>query len=392
MVYTIRKWSFGIFIKFFQKIHLKSKPVMRTLKFKLFVVLLLIVHFMPLQATVRTVSNDPARPAQFTTIEAAINGASPGDTLRIAGSSNEYMLPPTLFFNLTFIGEGANNPNGQSTIFTRESPYSFTLGRLNSSLGSSGSSFHGIRFHPNVGIFLDPLFSGGTLATQTLDNIRFERCQFNGVQIASGTTKQISNVLFRNCLFNSGSISVSGSFISNILITNCIFNPGSISGGSAPLNGNLLIRNCLFLNHTASRFVSISGVIVENCIFYKSEPTGAINSVFNNNITYLCNSNTIPYGTNAGSGNLINVNPLFMNYPALGANFEWTHNYGLQAGSPAIGTGSNGTNIGLTGGNAPFNNIPGNSRIPVVTGLTLPTSSVPVGGTLEINIQAISRN
>ncbi|MBK9255783.1 MAG: hypothetical protein IPM42_09875 [Saprospiraceae bacterium] len=362
---------------------------MRTSIFRFFIFLLFISVYNTTYATVWTVSNDPARPAQFTTITAAVNAASPGDTLRIAGSNTTYDVP-TLYFKLVFIGEGANNPNGQSTQLS-----GFTLSRLNSSLGSSGSKFYGVKFSAGGSgvIYVTPTFSGGTLETQVLEDFIFERCQLGPVYIQGSTNTKIKNILFRNCWFWGGNpLIVSGAHINSITLTNCVIDPRNIQGDAQPLNGNLLIRNCLFLNSTSSRFVSINGAIVENCIFYKSEPTGAINSVFNNNITYLCNSNTIPYGSNAGSGNLINVNPLFISYPPLGADFAWTHNYGLQVGSPALGTGSNGTNIGLTGGNAPVNNIPGNSRIPVVTGLTLPTSSIPVNGTLEINIQAISRN
>jgi hypothetical protein len=34
--------------------------------------------------------------------------------------------------------------------------------------------------------------------------------------------------------------------------------------------------------------------VVENNIFYKAEPTGAVNSIFNNNLTFLCNNGTLP--------------------------------------------------------------------------------------------------
>ena len=130
-------------------------------------------------------------------------------------------------------------------------------------------------------------------------------------------------------------------------------------------------------------------------IFYKAESAGASNSVYNNNLTYICNNNVLPPTTgsgNTGSGNIVSSNPLFINYPALGANFAWTHDYGLQAGSPAIGAGTGGTNIGLTGGTYPLNQLKGNSPLPVVTSLSLPNSSVPVSGTLQGNIQAKVRN
>lgn len=355
----------------------------------IFFYFLLLIPFLT-YAKVWTVSNDPARPAQFNNLQSAIDASSPSDTLRIAGSATTYSVNPNIYFKLVFIGEGANNPNGQSTKINAN----IGLLRLNSSLGSSGSKFYGIEFTANISI--TPSYGGGNSQTQILEDYIFERCVFlnSTISLNANSVSSLKNVLFRNCLFKPNSnINLSGGTnLSAINFTNCIFDPNQINGGSSALNGALIIRNCIFLNYTSPRFVNTNGAIVENCIFYKSEPTGLTNSVFNNNITYLCNANTIPYGNNAGSGNLINVNPLFINYPPLGANFDWAQNYGLQAGSPATGTGANGTNIGLTGGNAPFNSIPRNSRIPVITNITLPTSSVPIGGTLDVNIQAISRN
>ncbi|MBK8700649.1 MAG: hypothetical protein IPN29_14400 [Saprospiraceae bacterium] len=338
-------------------------------------------------AKVWTVSSDAARPAQFTTIAAAVSAASPGDTLRVAGAVSYYNMPD-LFFPLVFIGEGANNPNGSNSgIIT------VSLKRLNSSLGSSGSKFYGFNIS---NLNFSPEFSGSSENQRVLENFIFERCNISSstafINNQDGSKNTIKNILYRNCVFSSNlTISGASGFLMGITATNCIFDAGANVNSGVILNGSLIIRNCLFLNSANQRF-NVNGAIIENCIFYKAEPTGATNSVFNNNLTYLCNAPTLPYGSNAGSGNLIGVNPMFNSYPPLGANFAWTHNYGLQSGSPAIGTGSNGSNIGLTGGNAPVNNIPGNSRIPVVTALTLPTSSVPVGGTLEVNIQAISRN
>lgn len=84
---------------------------------------------------------------------------------------------------------------------------------------------------------------------------------------------------------------------------------------------------------------------------------------------------------------------MFINYPQLGgANHSFSHDYGLQVGFLAIGTGTNGTQIGLTGGNSPVNNIQKNPKIPAVTELTIPVSSVPTGGTLQINLKAVTRD
>ncbi len=368
---------------------------MKTLLRLSFIFLVLIYFQSRALATVWTVSNDPNRPAQFTNLQDAVDAASPGDTLRIAGSNTEY-TGVELFFPMVWIGEGASNPDGFST-----SIGGLRLKNLNSSLGSSGSKFFGIAWGyawPLYGVGLYGNFTGQTAGVNNrLSDIQFERCTF---QYEPGFSDgMFEQILFRHCYFQYGITFSSQGPYSGVVVTNSVFfhqNSGDISGPGSnyPLGGGVIIRNCLFNQSTSNAFDAnnLFEIIVENCIFYKSEPTGAQNSVFNNNITYLCNNNTLPYGSNAGSGNLSNVNPLYVDYPALGGSWSWAYDFGLQAGSPAIGTGTNGTNIGLTGGNAPINNIPGYSRIPVVTELTLPSTSVPVGGNLPVQVKAKTRN
>jgi hypothetical protein len=360
------------------------------------------------QATVWTVSNDPNRPAQFTALQAAVDAASPNDTLLVTGSSNNYYPGATLVKPLVIFGEGIESGGA----FPMTDLYSITLGRFNSSLSSSGSRIYGCKIY---NLSVNSSFSGSTSSQQTMSNLIFERCLIN---VASLTANwNLSNVTFRNCLFKdyggsnlylsgynapgySGySDPVLGPF-TNIIVTNCVFN-GSYSGisgsGSLDLNGNLVVRNCLFLNNSYYSLYQLQEGVFENNIWYKAELINSSNPyvsncTFNNNLTYLCNVNTLPPTNNIGSGNIVNQNPLFTTYPALGADHAWTQNYALLAGSPALGTGTNGTDIGINSGNAPVTQLYKYAKIPAVTALTIPVSSVPVGGTLQINIQAVSRD
>ncbi len=152
----------------------------------------------------------------------------------------------------------------------------------------------------------------------------------------------------------------------------------------------------MFINRTANNcFSNIKGLIVENNVFYRSEPGGCTDCTYNNNLTYLCNDNTLPptSGNSVGSGNIEGVDPQWLNYPAQGA-VAWTqyHDYSSSAGSPVLGTGTNGTNIGLMGGNAPVANVPVHPKNPEVIEVDIPVSSVPAGGTLQINLKAKTRD
>jgi len=349
-----------------------------------------------------TVSNDPTRPAQFTSVVSAINAAANGDTILIAGSQTGYNIttnPYIITKKIVLIGEGVNNPDGYSTIIQGVGNAFLTFGRLNATQSSNDSKIIGIEFNNFNEINIDGNFSGSTVVERNISNIEFSKCEFRGsVNLYFRNT--YNNCKVKNCLFGQNSQIYCNNSPNNFIITNSIFysddsNGSFFNSDNATLNQQVSFKNCLILNRTLTFFYNTNGVVVENCIFYKAEPTGPINSLFNNNLTYLCNNNTLPPTTgtgNTGTGNIQNTNPLFINYPPLGGVFAWTHDYGLQVGSPAIGAGTGGTDIGLTGGMYPLNQLKGNSPLPVVTSLSLPNSSVPLNGTLQGNIQAKVRN
>ena len=147
------------------------------------------------QATVWTVSNDPNRPAQYTALQAAVDAASPNDTLLVTGSSTSYYPGATVVKPLVIFGEGIEDIG----TFPRTDLYSLTLGRFNSSLSSSGSRVYGC--YISQGLTLNASFSGATNSQQTLSNIIFERCQIRYSYCSSQWN--ISNLTFRNCLFSS---------------------------------------------------------------------------------------------------------------------------------------------------------------------------------------------
>ena len=274
--------------------------------------------------------------------------------------------------------------------------------RFNSTVSSSGSRVYNISFDDYIKLEAD--FQNSLAGEEVLDDLIFERCLFPSIssRIDFNIRDGISNVTIRNCafygLFSSSGIRILsgiGDNLSNIVVTNCIFSLlGSLSqSGVASVEGNVVVRNCLFLNSTSAS-LSIAELVVENSIFYNRPPSGCSNCTFNNNFTYLTEGNTLPYGTNLGSGNITSEDPflqIFTDYPQLGANFSFVHDYSLAPGSPCIGTGTNGSDIGLNDGNAGVTNIPLFPKIPTVTELNIPVSSVPVGGTLQINVAAESR-
>ncbi len=227
-------------------------------------------------AKVWTVSNRSDKPAQYTTIQAAINAAQPGDTILIAGSSSAYATF-SVDRTLVFYGEGINNPDGQSTSITSSWCY---LQNVNSGIGASGSKFYGINFYY---MNLQGSFTGQTSGQNKIENILFDRCSFNSqFQFSS---QIYNNITFKNCYLNVNTY-MNSSSITNLLYTNCVFdmsNNWSLQS-SINMNGQVFVRNCLFINSNSTSVFNATGLVVENCIFYGGQPTGLSTSTFNNTL------------------------------------------------------------------------------------------------------------
>lgn len=349
-------------------------------------------------AAVLTVSNVTSRPAQYTNLQAAVDAASQGDTLLITGGGANYGSL-TLNKRLVLIGEGIRN-NGVVMDYLYLRKYSATI-------GSDSSRFYGLNMYQ---VNTNGDFAGASGGQRSMNNFIFERCivrEWANLQEGSETIRDIT---FRHCLFQGGVLLKFD--VDNVLLTNCVFSGASIVnqgchsyyGGGNSFNSEVVVSNSIFLNRTSSVFYAtwcnqIRGVVLENNIFYRSEPTGCYDCYWYNNLTYAnAQVSALPppgYG-GTGSGNLENVDPLFNNFPFNFSNpdaqFSWNHNYGLQTGSPALGTGTNGTNIGLWGGVDAVTQLPSEPKTPAVTELNIPVSTVPVGGTLQINLRAVSRD
>jgi len=322
-------------------------------------------------ATVYTVSNLPGQPAQFTTIQAAVDASSAGDTIYVTGSSVFYNESVILNRRLTVIGPGYASPLSPSAHINQ-----ILLDTIPSVSGGSGSKF--------IGLQLDQLYGYYSGVTHT--NITVERCHLQYVLIASGQTEPQSWTIMHCYIVGYLQCATNGALTANIS-NNIFYEPASI--GSAGLTSNVLISNNIFIGNGASTsFSDLNNAVISNNIFWGTTPvgTGMANCAFNNNITYQTPDNNIPYGTNVGSGNLVGVNPQFTNAPTQALSF--TYNYRLLPGSPGENAGTDGTDIGIYGGPSPMPNQTGVPRIPTVTQFILENTTIGEGGSLNVQLKA----
>lgn len=330
-------------------------------------------------ATTWTVSNVSNRPAQFTNLADAQSAAVDGDTVLVYGGGGDY---PNFYLSksLHIVGEGM----GPSVPSPSISYFYFDYVSVNDNPdGASLEGFDIYRLH----------FNGN----EDYQDITVKRCRINYVEIYP------SNHMFHNVDFINnwihGNIYIYSPYLNDIqdlVFTNCVFSEFKLdrSGGTGDANSQIIFRNNLFINQSSATFNNEwSELVVENCIFYDAEPTGATESVFNHNLSYYCTSNDLPPGDNAGANNIVNAAPGFVNGPPSGASFSWDYDFSLVAGAAAAGAGVSGTDIGLTGGDYPIGtSLPEYPATPAVVNVNLPTTSVPVGGTLQISIEATSRD
>lgn len=367
-------------------------------------------------ATIRTVSNNPAQPAQFTTLVAAQSASMDGDTIYVQGSPFQYPTF-TVTKRLVIVGAGyaPNNSFGQPTNVA-----SILLSR------SGGNDASGTTV---MGLLIGSIRPEGS--SLACDNITLLRNHFLNSTIAlslnnnaSGTYSKgwvIVNNIFQGRV--DGGANISSSSPTNILFANNIFVRQSINGFNS---STVVIDHNIFLGTSGSGTSSsvlagLYNVVVSNNIFSRSlglvlDPSpSVVYCTFNNNLSTLTTiANSTFYnpandfanfvasvgGANTGSGNIIGQNPLFTTNANPDA-YNTLDNYRLQASSPGKNAGNDGTDIGIYGGAFPFPSggaigsgfdTGAMPAIPQVTNLTVQTPTLAPGAQLKVTIQATVNN
>ena len=361
-----------------------------------------------------TVDNNANSAAQYTDLQTAVDDAQDGDTILVAASPINYGYV-TLKKTIRLIGAGYK---GNATIVD-----GIYLYRTNSVLSSSGSYISGFRITSSIS--LNPHYDGAPYSNIYISNVIIERCQIAYIGFSSGQYYKYSNISIRNNIFQNSSIGLGGTIgvslypFSNVIIENNVFTGSSITSGVAvSLNSGIpyilyltsangvTIKNNIFLDKTDGVFSQVREATVENNIFYGAEPidvgtylidTNEAGDIydslyvylnFNNNLQYYSTQDVTASGWfGVGSDNL-NADPLFIDYPLDGSSFSYDHDYHLQVGSPALGAGVTGEDLGIYEGDYPFD--PGlKPKGPQMTSVKVVGSpSVPAGGSIQINFSA----
>ena len=347
-------------------------------------------------ATIRTVSNDLNKPAQYPDIPQAIAAASNGDTIYVNGTQYTYS-DFTVNRKLVIIGAGFNVANQFNLASAVNNIYFFKDAGVND---GSGTAIAGFRV-ANIGL------AGSSLA---VSNIKMFRNQIGQITMQLINWAIYNNVFPGNCAGLDGNNNSSSVVIQNNIFYTATATIKNFNQPSVVIDHNLFINVTGGCNAGPTTFYNLQFAIITNNIFTSSSGinsfTNVTQSTVNNNISVSSNISTVAptnsflANNNTGGGNQVGVNPLFVTDPDFN-NYNATYNYRLQSTSPGHNAATDGTDIGIYGGSYPFPSggaVGGGydtsplPPIPQINSVNIQNASVLPGQQLQVNVSAQVNN
>jgi len=339
----------------------------------LLVGILVIFSCFSLAGTSFTVDNNIRPTGQYSSWNAAYAVAAAGDTIYVYPSPYDYGT-----FNvtklLTVIGGGLN-PDDPEQLTSRINLY---LG--NGAAAAEGSIFNGLHSFYSV----------------TNDyRVQYQHCQFDGQIHLKASDSVLKDCLFKSHVAIGNSSVVTGGY----LITGCIFQGLSLKPQS---NTDLVCYNCLFTDNDYPIDTFVGNQItcyLNNCLFVNSgtgyhalagilsSPVSlnfinciieTMSSIPAQNFLYCIYEGNSTYITGPGNQQSVNLAEVMVDVNG--------GDYHLIPGSLASGTGYDGADIGIYGGNNPFNDLWYLTSLPSVTDLICPPVIDP-NGQLNVHIE-----
>jgi len=309
----------------------------------------------------------------YTTLQAAHDAASSGDFIYLEPTNISYGNL-TCVRPLTIVGNGyflQQNTGLQAD--TREA----VVGTITFAAGSAGSRLTGCTVNGNMYILANAI----TIERNLLAGVA-TYVGYNG----SSSYASVNGTIIRQNYFNGNDLYLypsATSTVGNVSIANNILSSASItsSGNYSNMAGILISNNVIgALAGTSSDGIQVDNAVIKNNILTY---TGS-NTVFtarNNAYSYNISGGTA-FGT--ANGNQQNITPASL---LVGAAGTPDGAFRLRAGSPAIGTGESGTDVGAFGGTLPYR-LAGIPNVPTIYQYSQSVS----GNSLNVTISTRSNN
>ena len=342
--------------------------------------------------TIYVADNNPNAPTGdhvFSTLQECIDIASDGDIIHVIPANDNYGSV-IIDKELHIIGSGWI-PDNQTGMKSRI--YSIVFESNN----ANGSTLNGLVLTQTNDY---PVFFGELNAPlDTLKDIEIYNCKIPGIRQLDNCP--IKNIILRNNIFATLYTTVGNPAINfkigagmteDLLISNniiCVnFANGNVRAALSAANQTLITNNLFYSNGGYYAFHDIINSFITNNVFFGANASsyhyGATvgknyANVYSNNLSYECagygGCDIPPVSTstpaNTGSGNLPNTDPL---YATLVDGWFWSadNSLDLLEFSPLVNGGTDGTDIGITGGAYPFNNYEHLRGVPYVHQMSVP--------------------
>jgi hypothetical protein len=312
----------------------------------------------PVTAAVHTVDNSPGSTADFVDLQTAIDSAGVGDTLYILGSGINYGNA-TIESALTLVGEGWCEPATATRV---------------AHLWIRSSSVHlfGIEI-------LELLLDAPNAIGDSLEHVLVERCEiqdYNTGTLASlifiglngSEHAYLHDITFRNNhiwrtpVYGWGNDCLASNFIIDTLrFENNIWDQPAFffRSGAQGLETLILDHNQfsgfypypggMFYTECFGAPFSVPGATIRNNVLDSVNASGGIGCQYYSNLSF--RDATYPAVPDTPGPN-ISGDPQYMNFP--GGDFMPAYDYHFMSGSQGIGAASDGTDIGIYGGQYPW--------------------------------------
>ncbi|HPR33735.1 MAG TPA: hypothetical protein PLK12_16660 [Prolixibacteraceae bacterium] len=320
-------------------------------------------------ATLIVSSYFPKPEGVYTTIQAAYNAASPGDTIIITPAEGEY-AGITIAKEIHIIGNGWSRLS-ESVPNTKTSGFTFNA-------GAEGSSITGLE--------VNGMFDINT------DNITVKRNKLYYIYVQANCTNVviiqnfISSDRFCCSWWETSIISIwenTEVYISNNIIINTRTGSYGQYGIYTSYPTNVIVCNNVFNTEDGAIIISMSGGnycphrVFNNIIKWGGGTSGVAASYDENNHNM---GNSTQFGTINNNQQNVDMNTVFVD--------ATNHDYHLKEGSPAIGAGLDGTDCGIYGGAYPFVDN-GRTWLPTITEVSVP-AIVNINDGIDVSVKAKS--
>lgn len=309
------------------------------------------------------------QPPVYKELQAAIDAAQAGDVIHVMPSQNNYhgnnvgtsvgIKVNTIGKSISIFGPGFNPgkedaPNLRANVGSIE----FVEGAANVRL--SGLLISSLLFATDLqGLMVDKCIVGGEIRAAG----QYNYANFvirNSILQATFAVNNVSGFIVTNNVINGSGSGGNNIDIHGAIMSNKIVGYGSGGSGSA--------TDCVFKNNTVHRSFSLRNSTVSNNVFRNTQ-----------------NSTIDDDRGNIARDNIFEETAIYENFTPSGSSYFPDMDFRLTSESPGKGGGSDGKDMGVYGGDTPFE--PMGGALPSVQAIIAPLM-IPAGEDVTIEVKA----